>query len=522
MKKGGITAYIILIVVFLILAYANYNHLNIGFLSTYSIDEYAFHGSLLNMYDGITSFDIKKIFFFDFYSYGFGFFFLNSLAVAPFIGSGNIEMSIYIPRMITSFFAVASVWYLYKTAKLYCDKYFSLLLSIIVLTMPGFWKNAMWFHPDWMMTFFIVLSIYFFAKDDWNFKKYFWRAGIALGLAMGTKIQGITFLPFVFIYVFYDNLKFRNFHSLKERIKLLFKFLALVILAFLFSNPYVIHPSGLKLFISSFVANMKSNATNHGLNVKVTLFEKLYNAIDFYYINTFIFILLLIFSLYLIILIFRKEDKKSIVSVVSCYFVINILYLFLMVNKDWQHYYLTVFVVFPLLLLFLVNKFTKYRSFLIIGLILLQIGTHVTKYKNVFTTGYHSDYEMTKEKQEEISDVLVNDLKVITKKTNILISPFTPFDYTKLGLDYKDVTIIYGPISEGMFKSNEPSKDKHIDFIVLSKNDVYFDKEKLNSRADVQEFDKSLKLIENFNENGSFGYEKFAEDKYFYIWKRKK
>ena len=123
---------IILTLVFLALAYINYRHLNIGFLSLYSIDEYAFHGSLVYMYDGLTSLDIKKLFYFRFYSYGFGFFFINLIATAPFFAVNNIEMTIYIPRIITSLFAVGSVWFVYKTARLYSTKYISILIALII------------------------------------------------------------------------------------------------------------------------------------------------------------------------------------------------------------------------------------------------------------------------------------------------------------------------------------------------------------------------------------------------------
>lgn len=520
MKKTRLIL-VLSVVVFLILAYFNFRHLNIGYLSLYSIDEYAFHQSLLNMYDGLTNFSIVKLFSFNFYSYGFIFFIINTLAAFPFIASGNVEMTIYIPRIITSLFAVGSFWYLYKIAKLYSDKYFSLLLSFVLFTMPGFWKNAMWFHPDWMMTFFIILSSYFLCKDEWNFKKYFWWAGVVFGLALGTKIQAITFLPFVFMYVFYDNFKFRVFYNLKVKVKIFSKFVAIVMLTFLFSNPYLIHPAGLRLFISSFVSNMKSNATNHGLNVKVTLFEKVYNAIDFYYLNVFIFLLLFILSFYLIGLIFKKDDKKSIVNLVGFYFAINILYMFLLVNKDWQHYYLTAFTLSPLLLLFFVNKFYKYKHYIIGGIILLQIGTHINEYKNVLTTGYHPEYEMADRKQNEVSNSLIKDLEfVINDNTNILISPYTPFDYCKLGLNYNNIMIIYGPISEEMFKSNENAEPKEIDLIVLSKNDVYFDKEKLNITVDFQKYKKSIEIINNFNLGEKYGYQKFAENKYFYVWKK--
>ena len=66
------------------------------------------------MYDGLTSLDIRKLFSFGFYSYGFGFFFLNLLVTSPFFAIDNIEMTIYIPRIITSLFAVGSLYFIYK------------------------------------------------------------------------------------------------------------------------------------------------------------------------------------------------------------------------------------------------------------------------------------------------------------------------------------------------------------------------------------------------------------------------
>ena len=89
------------------------------------------------------------------------------------IEDDNIEMSIYIPRVISSLFAVGSLWFVYKIARLQVDKYFSILICLIILTMPGFYRNALYFHPDFMMTFFIVLSVYFFTKDDFKYKKFF-------------------------------------------------------------------------------------------------------------------------------------------------------------------------------------------------------------------------------------------------------------------------------------------------------------------------------------------------------------
>jgi 4-amino-4-deoxy-L-arabinose transferase-like glycosyltransferase len=523
---------IILTIIFLLLAYTNYRHLNIGFLSLYSIDEYAFHGSLLTMYDGLISLDIKKLFSFGFYSYGFGFFFLNLLATAPFIAIDNTEMSIYIPRVITSFFALGSVWFIYKVASKYVDKYSSLLIALIILTMPGFYRNALWFHPDWMMTFFVVLSIYFFSKDEFKYKKYFWWAIFALGVAISVKVQAITFLPFVFVYVFYDNFQNKNFDNLYVNIKLSIKSFFALLLIFILFNPYVLHPSGFKAFISSFLENMKSNATNHGLDIKVTIMDKVLNAIDFYYLNSLLFIMLLLISLYLVFSVFKKSEEKSILPAISLYFIANIIYLLFMVNKDWQHYYLSIFTVVPLLVLWLITKFDKQRYYILGVILLFQVITHIFEYKSVFTDSFHPEKQMSQELQRKISDTLISDLKpFINKDTNILISPYQPFDFKAIGLKYTNIHVIYGPLSKNMFdlgaflemsKSKDPSKFYPKDFIVLSKNDIYFHKEKISKMVDKKGYEEALKIIENFNNSGDLGYEPFKSNEYFYIWRKKK
>ena len=519
---------IILTLVFLALAYINYRHLNIGFLSLYSIDEYAFHGSLVYMYDGLTSLDIKKLFYFRFYSYGFGFFFINLIATAPFFAVDNIEMTIYIPRIITSLFAVGSVWFVYKTARLYSTKYISILIALIILTMPGFYRNALWFHPDWMMTFFVVLSVYLFAKDDWNFKKYFWWATAAFGFSLATKIQAITFIPFVFLYIFYDSFKYKTFKGLKQKIKLFFKSIGIALSIFIIANPYLIHPSGLKAFTLSFVANMKSNAENHGVDAEVTISDKLLNVIDFYYMEVALFIIILALAIYISFTIFKKSSKKSILPLISIYFIVNIAYLFFIVNKDWQHYYLTIFTLIPLILMYVTNRFNKY-NYLILGIfIAVQVSLHIPEYRPLL----NPIIELSKEERLKISNDLNSVLEpFVTSDTNILISAYQPFDFRSIGLVYENVHLVSEEILEDMFvlevylkkpMAEDRPKFKQKDFIVLSKNSIYFKEGAKDKRVDKKGYEESLKIIKNFNNGGSLGYEKFKETRYFYIWKKKK
>lgn len=521
----------IIIIVFIFLAYINYRHLDIGFLSQFSIDEYVFHGSLLNMYDGLVSLDIKKIFSYGFYSYGFIFFFLNLLAVVPFLAFDNIEMSIYIPRVISSLFAVGSLWFVYKIARLQVDKYFSILISLIILTMPGFYRNALYFHPDWMMTFLIVLSVYFFTKDDFKYKKFFWWSIVAFGFAISTKIQAITFLPFVFVYIFYENFQNKSFKNTVTGIKLFIKSVVSLIAIFIITNPYLIHPSGLKVFLTSFTKNMDSNATNHGKVGKVTIGDKISNAIDFYYFESFLFVVLIIISLVLLFSILYKNKIKSILPLIAIYVVLNLGYLFLMVNKDWNHYYLSVFIISPLLFVYFNDKFSKYKYYILSGILVVQVSTHIDEYKYVFTEGFNPN-EINKSLEDEKSHSLIGILgPLVNKDTNILISSFQPFDFRSVGLNYRNIHGIYGPIALAdinldAYLEKSSLKDPTIfvekDFIVLSKEDIYFDKQKLSKIVDKEGYEKAKQIISNFNQAGDLGYEKFAENKYFYIWIKKK
>ncbi len=521
---------ILLGTIFALLAYINYRHLNLGFLSIYSIDEYAFHGSLVTMYEGLMTFDIKKLFSFGFYSYGFGFFVVNLLATIPFFLLNDIEMTIYAPRLVTSFFAVGTVYVVYKLIILNTDKVSALLLALLLVLMPAFWRNALWFHPDWMMTFFLLLSIYFYRLDNWNFKKYFWYANIFFGIALAVKIQTITFLPFIFLYIFYENIQQGQLSRVTENTKLFFKSIGLIFVTFIFINPYIVHPTGMRAFVSSFLENMKSNATNHGVDVKVTLTDKIYNAIDFYYLDIFIFCLVFVLAILISLQIFKKNREKSIVPIVSIIFIINISYLFLMVNKDWQHYYLSLFAISPLILIPLVQKYEKKKYYILGTLLFFQLFTHIQEFKVVLTQGYHPQKEIESNAMHKISNSLIEDIKpLVNKNTNILIEAYVPFDYQALNLKYQNIHIIYGPIAKNMFEleafleksnSKDPSKFKQKDFIVIPKNSMYFDKDRLNKMVDKAGYANALEIIENLN-SGTIGYEKFKENEYFYIWRKK-
>ena len=510
---------LLLTIVFIILAFINYRHLNIGFLSLVSIDEYAFHHSLINMFEGVIELDIKKLFSFFLYSYGFIFFLINLIFTFPFFITDNTEMTIYLPRIVSSLFATGSLYLIFEITKTYSSKLSSFLIVILVLTMPGFWRNAMWFHPDWMMTFFILLSLYFFSKDNFHYKKYFWYAIFAFGFAISSKLQAITFYPFLFFYIFYDNLNLRSIDNIKLKITLFLKSVICTVLIFIITNPYILHPLGFEVWLGDFLSNMKSNELTHGSGEIISWYDKLKNAInDFYFVS--------ITFLVLIFLVILKAGKyfivkeKQITHIISLYVLINLFYLIVLVNKDWQHYYLSILITSSLLFVFN-YKITKYVLPLII---LINLTLSFDQYKKIFL------FNPVTVDHIKMSNSLIKVFKNrVDKKTHILIEPYVPFDFKSLGMNYKNIHNIYGTLSkkhlikEDWYKtypSFVPFHEK--DFIVLKKNSIYFNTNSYDNRSDYKEYKLANQIIENLNSNGEFGFEKFAENDYFYIWKKKK
>jgi hypothetical protein len=510
---------LILVTVFAVFVYVNYRHLNIGFLSLVEIDEYAFHHSLINMFEGVIELNLKKIFSFYLYSYGFIFFLINLIFTFPFFLFDNTEMTIYFPRIVSALFAVGSLYIIYIFASNRTSKLVSYLIVLFVLTMPGFWRNAFWFHPDWMMTFFILLSLYFYSKDNFNYKKYFWYGTLSFGFAISSKFQAITFYPFLFFYIFYKNFNLKNCYNFKSKIILLIKSIFFTLIIFSITNPYIFHPLGLEAWIVDFTANIKSNNISHGAGVILGWKEKITNAINAYYFTFAIFVILALLITFNSIKYFFHK-KKDILNIISLYVFINLIYLIFFVNKDWQHYYLSVLMASSLL--FIIQS--KKIKYILPLFIILNCALSFEQYKKIFF------YNPITEQHLQMSKSLVNifDGKV-DNNTNILIDPYVPFDFKSLDMNYKNIHTIYGTLSKKHFIKEEwfkiyPSFTSFSEknFIVIKKNSLYFQPEKLVNRLDKIEYEKAIDIIQNFNNKGDFGYELFAENDYFFIWRKKR
>jgi len=387
-----------------------------------------------------------------------------------------------------------------------------------------------------MMTFFIILTIYYLSKDLWKNEKYFWRAGFSFGLALATKIQAITFMPLIFLYIFYDNFQNKNIHNFFSKSRLFIKTLLLSFSVFLITNPYIIHPIGFKAFKNSFFNNIDS-LSSHSDIITYSITDKINNAIDFYYFDKYFFIIIILISFFLSFKILNKKKSKNIFYLVAFYFFINICYMLIIVNKDWQQYYLPLFIVAPLFLIPIIKNYKKIKFYILIGLLGIQATTHFHSYKVIFMKDYGAPKKIIgenitqKKKIMDISNLLIRDLRDHVKKdTNILIENGIPFDFLSLGLSYNNIQIIYGQLKKSMFQleyysKNSNSKNlknfKENEFIILSKNSIYFKEEKLNQEVVKDGYENARKIVQNFMNSGSLGYELFKKNKYLYIFRKK-
>jgi len=130
----------------------------------------------------------------------------------------------------------------------------------------------------------------------------------------------------------------------------------------------------------------------------------------------------------------------------------------------------------------------------------------------------------------QMSQSLVNIFSgKVDKSTNILIYPYVPFNFTSLDMGYKNIHNIYGTLSKKHFIKEDwykvyPSfaSFSEKNFIVLKKSSLYFYPEKFNSRVDKNEYQNAYDIIQNFDSSGDLGYEKFFENDYFFIWRKKR
>ena len=237
--------------------------------------------------------DLRKIFGYRFYNYGFGFFLLNLFVTMPFLDGTHNAMAIYLPRMVTSLSALVGLYYLYRTARLQVSALTGTLFVFLAISMPAFWTIGSWFHPDWLMTACLLVAFYHFARNDDDPGRNYWRGVLWFGLAAGLgKLQAFVFCHFSFSMC--STTSWRDWiFTLRQQFETSCTLCRCRICHFVALNPYLLHPAGLHAFLRILEQNMVSNATGHFTRTIHGVGEKIEHAVFDYYLSPLLFLILL-------------------------------------------------------------------------------------------------------------------------------------------------------------------------------------------------------------------------------------
>ena len=445
---------IIITSVFIIQIFISFKNLDLNYLWFINIDEWAFHGSILRIFQGLSTLDLKIFYGTGFFNYGHLFFLINSLFSYPFYLLGNTEGMILVPRIISSISSIVTIIYLYKIFKYNGEKYFLPLLLII--SFPSFWINSTIFHPDYPFTCFVIISLYYLSKDNLKFGSNFMISCLMFAVSFSLKIQAITIIPLYIFYIIYNK------NTWKEVLKHTLFYLTIVFGLRILTNPYLLHPEGLNAFIEGFLADMNSNITNHGSGNIVSFYDKI-QMINTYYLSYFsigIISLIIVSSLFT-----KKLDKTT--KIILFTFIINIGYLFILVNKAWQHYYIIPFIL--LIILFnTIIKESKYKSVIYVTLLIFQTSV-IVDFLNFDIN--QQRLMIVKDNVQKVSTWLKND---IDKNDSILVIGSVSVDMDLLSLNYQNIHRVYGELNQEHFfeyNNHYPGESVIKKFVIISKKD---------------------------------------------------
>jgi hypothetical protein len=144
---------------------------------------------------------------------------------------------ILLGRFYAALFSTLTIifWYLI-TRLLIKDKSLAYLTALLVATTPGLIQQAHFATPESVLIFFISLFLY--GLISWQKKsqnRFLYLAAVSLGLALGTKIVALIFLP---VLILSSLMKTISSFSFKSVIKTIFIPLFLVMLVYIFVSPY--------------------------------------------------------------------------------------------------------------------------------------------------------------------------------------------------------------------------------------------------------------------------------------------
>lgn len=182
--------------------------------------------------------------FYDYYFYGYPHFAYSAALLLPLRLSerlDNISLVMTILRQMVSVLPMLAAILLMVYLQTGFRSYKSIVIFILLASLPGLVQNNYWWHPDSLAILFAILAIFFLYKDDLRLQRFFYFAAAMCGISAA--IKGIGFYFFGTILVYLCIILFKKKASFQKIILAGCGFILAMGAAFFISNPILIYPS---------------------------------------------------------------------------------------------------------------------------------------------------------------------------------------------------------------------------------------------------------------------------------------
>jgi hypothetical protein len=172
-------------------------------------DEYAQFPHLMSMMMRDTTLlgTVQRVLDQQHYYYGYPFYFVSAVAVLPvrvlseFREGDYTRMYVLLLRQLSPLFTATAIVLLVAMWTRFENLVASLSMFAFLSAIPAVFRNNTWWHPDAMVMFLVVLTLFSLDRDGLRFGKWFLVSAIACGLATATKTIGVFFVAAIPLYL---------------------------------------------------------------------------------------------------------------------------------------------------------------------------------------------------------------------------------------------------------------------------------------------------------------------------------
>ena len=357
-------------------------------LEVFEVDEYAQYPHVIRMLtpgEGIYQ-TIRNFFIYLHYFYGYPFYFWSALSILPLklsgtVWPGNTRVIVCVLRQMLSVLPmILSAGLLTRVITKFRSIIPSVVLYVLLLTMPAVVQNDLWWHPDSLSLLFLSLTFYFLDKDGLRCGKYFLFAAAACGAAVGTKYLGLYFALAIPAYLVCCLI--RKTVSFRQMFLKAMLFLLVMAAFILISDPLLLLPQERAEIIAVMKQQTELSGTGIFLRYDVSFLEN--GRLPGWMTENYLRLPWLVLAvLALVSGLFIRDPQVQTLSVVFLAYLLTACTVNFNTAASRLHYYLPILLPlaaqFPVLTAFFPERLRKQASIVLCLVLALQIGINVRK-----------------------------------------------------------------------------------------------------------------------------------------------